>query len=156
MQKTENKGLNISVRSFIMAIIVIFELMVASYMLTFLVPGGSYTRVLDDSGNWIIDTGAPFSYVEGGIPFWKWLLSPVLILGASGGGTLIELAVSMFVINMRYALMSISLTQKFGPDVRFLDRFWIAFCNTDEIFAVASGEKGEVSRFFMLGLILTP
>ena len=81
-------------------------------------------------------------------------LAAVPIMAA--GGSLVALALSQLVINMRYALMSISLTQKFGPDVRFLDRFWIAFCNTDEIFAVASGEKGEVSRFFMLGLILTP
>jgi 4-azaleucine resistance transporter AzlC len=81
-------------------------------------------------------------------------LAAVPIMAA--GGSLVALALSQLVINMRYALMSISLTQKFGPDVRFLDRFWIAFCNTDEIFAVATGEKGEVSRFFMLGLILTP
>ena len=72
------------------------------------------------------------------------------------GGSFLALALSQLVINMRYALMSISLTQKFAPDVRFCDRFWIAFCNTDEIFAVASGEKGPVSKRFMLGLILTP
>ena len=74
----------------------------------------------------------------------------------ASGGSLVALALSQLIINMRYALMSISLTQKFGPDVRFFDRFWIAFCNTDEIFAVASGQPGEVSRRFMLGLILTP
>jgi 4-azaleucine resistance transporter AzlC len=81
-------------------------------------------------------------------------LAAVPIMAA--GGSLMALGLSQLVINMRYALMSISLTQKFGADVRLLDRFWIAFCNTDEIFAVASGQKGEVSRFFMLGLILTP
>lgn len=74
----------------------------------------------------------------------------------ASGGSLVALALSQLVINMRYALMSISLTQKFGSDVRFWDRFWIAFCNTDEIFAVASGQKGDVSRSFLLGLILTP
>lgn len=74
----------------------------------------------------------------------------------TGGGSLISLALSQLVINMRYALMSISLTQKFGPDVRSLDRFWIAFGNTDEIFAVASGQKGPVSKWYMLGLILSP
>ena len=98
MQQTENKGLNISIRSFIMAIVVIFVLMAVSYLLTFLVPGGSYTRVLDGSGNLIIDTTAAFTYTDGGIPFWKWLLSPVLILGASGGGTLIAVIVFLLVI----------------------------------------------------------
>ena len=66
------------------------------------------------------------------------------------------LALSQLIINLRYALMSISLTQKFAPDVRFRDRFWIAFGNTNEIFAVASGQKGPVPRWYFLGLILVP
>ena len=74
----------------------------------------------------------------------------------ASGGSLVALALSQLVINMRYALMSISLTQKFGSDVRFWDRFWIAFGNTDEIFAMASGQKDPVSRWYMLGLILVP
>lgn len=98
MQQQENKGLNISVRSFIMAIVVIFALMVAAYLLTFLVPGGSYARTMDSSGNLIIDTTAEFIYMDGGIPFWKWLLSPLLILGASGSGTLIAVIVFLLVI----------------------------------------------------------
>ena len=74
----------------------------------------------------------------------------------SGGGTLIELAVTTLVINLRYALMSVSLSQKLGPSVRFLDRFWIAFVNTDEVFAVASAKEGSVGRKYFLGLQLTP
>lgn len=74
----------------------------------------------------------------------------------AGGGTLIELAVSMFVINMRYALMSVSLSQKLGKSVRFADRFLIAFVNTDEVFAVASAKPGSVGRYYFFGLMLTP
>lgn len=74
----------------------------------------------------------------------------------AGGGTLIELAVSMFVINMRYALMSVSLSQKLGRSVRFVDRFLIAFVNTDEVFAVSSAKPGSVGRNYMFGLIMTP
>lgn len=74
----------------------------------------------------------------------------------ASGGSLVTLALSQLVINLRYALMSVSLTQKFAPDVRFGDRFWIAFGNTDEIFAVASGQPGPVGRWYLLGLILTP
>ena len=90
--------MNISVRSFVMAIAVIFALMVAAYMMTFFVPGGSYARTLDPNGNMIIDTNAEFTYVDGGLPFWKWLLSPVLILGASGSGTLIAVIIFLLVI----------------------------------------------------------
>ena len=56
----------------------------------------------------------------------------------AGGGTLIELAASQLVINLRYALMSVSLSQKLGKSVNMLDRLIIAFVNTDEVFAVAS------------------
>lgn len=73
-----------------------------------------------------------------------------------GGGTLIELAISMFIINMRYALMSASLSQKLGKSVRFIDRFIIAFVNTDEVFAVASAKPVSVGRNYFFGLILTP
>ena len=98
MKQNENNGLNISVKSFITALAVICALMVASYILTFIIPGGSYARVPDADGNMIIDTSAGFTALEGGIPVWKWILSPVLVLGASGGGTLIAVIVFLLVI----------------------------------------------------------
>lgn len=73
-----------------------------------------------------------------------------------GGGTLIELAMTQFIINLRYGLMSVSLSQKFDKSVRVLDRFVIGFMNTDEIFAVASGQDGKVGRKYLFGLILPP
>lgn len=74
----------------------------------------------------------------------------------TGGGTLLEMAVSQLVINMRYALMSVSLSQKFGKSINLLDRFIIAFVNTDEVFAVASSKYTAVGKKYMYGLILTP
>lgn len=94
----EKKGLNIGVRSFITAIAVIFVLMVATYVLTLVIPGGQYARIEDESGNLMIDQQAGFSYIEGGIPFWKWLLSPFLVLGASGNGALIAVIAFLLVI----------------------------------------------------------
>lgn len=81
-------------------------------------------------------------------------LSAVPII--AGGGTLLELALTQLIINLRYSLMSVSLSQKFGKDIRLIDRFILAFVNTDEVFAVASSQKGKVSRPYMYGLILTP
>ena len=63
-QKTK-KGLNIGVKSFITALAVIFVLMVATYALTLIVPGGQYDRVEDANGNLIIDTTSEFSEVDG-------------------------------------------------------------------------------------------
>ena len=71
-------------------------------------------------------------------------------------GSPFELAATQVVINLRYSLMSVSLSQKLGKSVRFVDRLWIAFCNTDEIFAVSVGNKGTVGRRYMFGLIITP
>ena len=74
----------------------------------------------------------------------------------TAGGSLLELIVSQIIINLRYSLMSISLSQKLGEDVSFPDRFAIAFFNTDEIFAVASGQPGQVSRRYIYGLGVLP
>ncbi len=74
----------------------------------------------------------------------------------TSGGSMIELAVSQLVINSRYGLMSISLSQKFDDKVTFADKFWIAFSNTDEIFAVNSSQKQPLSKQFMFGLSVMP
>ncbi len=74
----------------------------------------------------------------------------------AGGGMLTELAASQLFINLRYALMSISLSQKLDDTVRLRHRFLIGFMVTDEVFAVASSQREAVSRRYMYGLILTP
>ena len=74
---------------------------------------------------------------------------------ASGGGFL-ELGLTQLVINLRYSLMSVTLSQKMGGSVRFSDRFVIAFVNTDEVFAVASASREPLGRKYLYGLILTP
>ena len=73
-----------------------------------------------------------------------------------GGGSYIELALSQLVINSRYSLMAVSLSQKMSESVRLGDRFLIAFVNTDEVFAVASSSHGTVGRKYLFGLILAP
>ena len=74
----------------------------------------------------------------------------------AGGGTFIELAVSQVVINLRYALMSVSLSQKLDDSIKLRHRFLIAFMNTDEVFGVAMGNRENVNKIYMYGLILTP
>ncbi len=81
-------------------------------------------------------------------------LAAVPIIAAAG--SFIELALTQLVINLRYALMSISLSQKLGSSVRLKDRFIISFVNTDEVFAVASGKETLVGRKYLYGLIITP
>ena len=47
----QKQGLNVSVKSFLTAIVVILLLMVLTYGLTFLIPGGEYARIADEAGN---------------------------------------------------------------------------------------------------------
>lgn len=104
--------------------------------------------------------------VESGLTIWQTLLISMLNVTSAGqlagvpiitgGGTLIEMAVSQLVINARYALMSVSLSQKLSKSVSLADRFLISFVNTDEVFAVASGKKGLVGKSYLYGLITTP
>lgn len=72
------------------------------------------------------------------------------------GGGYIEMAVAEFVINLRYSLMSLSLSQKADKSLTVPHRLVTAFGITDEIFAVAAGRPGEVSRQFLYGLIHLP
>jgi len=72
------------------------------------------------------------------------------------GTTLWELILTMLVINSRYALMSLALSQRMGRKIGFLPRLLIAYINTDEIFALAMAEPKPLTVPFLLGLGLTP
>ena len=72
------------------------------------------------------------------------------------GASLLEMALTQLVINIRYALMSVSLSQKLDESVKVRQRLLIAYGNTDEIFAVASAKPGTVGKWYMYGLILIP
>ncbi|MDO4816312.1 MAG: AbgT family transporter [Bacillota bacterium] len=98
MENSEKKGLNISARCFITAIAVIFALMIITYVLTFVVPGGEYARITDADGSTIIDTEGGFKYIDGGISFVKWIFSPLLVLTAEGNATLIAVIAFLLVI----------------------------------------------------------
>ncbi len=74
----------------------------------------------------------------------------------ASGGTFAELMVSQLVINSRYSLMSVSLSQRLSRKVKLWERFIIAFGNTDEVFAVATSGTGDVGSKYMYGLIITP
>lgn len=98
MTNEKKGGLNIGVKSFITAIVVIFILMIATYVLTLILPSGAYARVEDANGNMVVDTESGFFYKKCEFPFWKWLLSPILVLGATGNGALIAVIAFLLVI----------------------------------------------------------
>lgn len=76
------------------------------------------------------------------------------IMSASGG--LIEMAVTTAIINIRYSLMSISLSQKTDASMTTPARIALANFITDEIFGVAAGAPHPVGRRYMAGLAALP
>lgn len=71
-------------------------------------------------------------------------------------GTILEMVLTQLIINLRYALMSLALSQKLDPDMSLWKKMIIAFANTDEIFAVAIGHQKSLSLQYMLGLQVLP
>ena len=74
----------------------------------------------------------------------------------SEGASLMQMALAQLTINLRYALMSLSISQKLDGGMNTLRRMLFAFCNTDEIFAVASAQPGKVGHRYLYGLMLMP
>ena len=64
------------------------------------------------------------------------------------------MALTQLVINIRYALMGISLSQKLDSSFRTPQRLLTAYGITDEIFAVASAQPGLISAAYLAGLIV--
>lgn len=101
-----------------------------------------------------------------GLLWWEALLVSMMNLTSAGqfagitimaaAGTYIEMALSQFVINLRYALMSISLSQKVSPEFGSGKKMLLGFAVTDEIFAVAMSRQGEVSSKYFAGLAVLP
>ena len=104
--------------------------------------------------------------VSGGLSTIEAVLISFLCLTSAGqfagldimiaGGSLIELALSQVIINLRYSLMSISLSQKADKSLNIPSRLLIGYGITDEIFAVAMSRNKSVGRRYMAGLITLP
>lgn len=104
--------------------------------------------------------------VAAGMSWWQAILISMTNLTSAGqfagleimvaGGTFIEMALTQLVINLRYALMSLSLSQKVDKTMDTLNRLITSFGVTDEIFAVSMSRKKAVSKYYMYGLIAIP
>ena len=68
-----------------------------------------------------------------------------------GAGSMWEMAMTQFIINLRYCLMSFSLSQKLEKGVRPFHRFIVAFGNTDEIFGISASKEGRLSPYYNYG-----
>ncbi|MDD6143674.1 MAG: AzlC family ABC transporter permease [bacterium] len=72
------------------------------------------------------------------------------------GAPLVEMALTQLTINLRYALMSLSLSQKLDKSMTTVQRLLLSFANTDEVFAVASQQPGKLGKWYLYGLTNGP
>jgi len=96
--------------------------------------------------------------IKQGLTLWQAVLISVSNLTSAGqfaGLTvmvaaegLLAMILTQLVINSRYALMSLALGPKLGPDVGIGKRLLAAFFNTDEIFALGMSQKKLTAEFF--------
>ena len=101
--------------------------------------------------------------VQGGLTIWQAVLISLTNLTSAGqfagldiiiaGGSLWEMALTQLIINLRYCLMSFSLSQKLRRDEPWGHRYAVAFGVTDEIFGVSAGKPGKVSAFYNYGVM---
>ncbi len=101
-----------------------------------------------------------------GLSWWQTLLISMTNLTSAGqfagleimvtAGGMVEMALTQFVINLRYALMSISLSQKADDTFTLPVRLATGFGITDEIFAVAASKNKTINKYYMTGLIIMP
>lgn len=75
----------------------------------------------------------------------------------AAGGTLLEMILTQLVINMRYALMGISLTQHLDAPARPTWKRMLLCCTlTDEIYATAVTKREPVGSAYLWGLVTLP
>lgn len=104
--------------------------------------------------------------VQSGLTVWQAVLISLTNFTSAGQAagvgliaaqsSLAELFLAELVINIRYALMSLALSQKAGSGFRLPQRLLAACGITDEIFAVASVQEGAVQPAYVYGLALMP
>ena len=69
----------------------------------------------------------------------------------AAGAAILEMILTQLVINSRYALMSLALGQRLGPQVGTGKRLAMAFFNTDEVFALGMAQGSKLTPAFFLG-----
>ncbi len=99
--------------------------------------------------------------VAQGLTIWQAILISATNLTSAGqfagltvitaGAAIIEMILTQLVINSRYALMSLALSQRLGPNVGTGMRLLGAFFNTDEVFALGMSRGKFLTPSFFIG-----
>jgi len=101
---SQRAGIQISRRMFIQSLAILFLLMIVAYILTLIIPAGSYTRITVD-GREVIDPSSFRTIARPDYPIWRWFLAPIEVLGAPGNVTLIAIIIFLLFIGGSFAVL---------------------------------------------------
>ncbi len=117
-------------------------------------------------GYFSVSTAFGLRAVLSGMPVWSAVAISLFNLTSAGQfaglnilvaqGTMVELALTTLIINIRYFLMSLSVSQKVHSGMKMHHRLAVSYGITDEIFAVSMQHKSDLTGAYMTGLILAP
>ena len=129
-------------------------------------PAGVRTGLPVGLGYFSVSFGFGAMAVSKGLSVWGATLISASNLTSAGQfaglGVIVEnsglwlMILTQLIINSRYALMSLALSQRMGQKIGLLPRLCIAFINTDEVFALAMARQKELTVPFLCGLGLLP
>ena len=129
-------------------------------------PAGVRTGLPVGLGYFSVSFGFGAMAVSKGLSVWDATLISASNLTSAGQfaglGVIVEnsglwlMILTQLIINSRYALMSLALSQRMGQKIGLLPRLCIAFINTDEVFALAMAREKELTVPFLYGLGLLP
>ena len=69
----------------------------------------------------------------------------------SAGAPYLEMALTQLIINIRYLLMSCSLSQKLSRETSLVKRLMLGYCITDEVFGVSYAYEGKLEPVYTYG-----
>lgn len=116
-------------------------------------------------GYWAVSFAFGLSAAKSGISPWMAAVISLTNLSSSGQfagltvlaahGGMSELFVSVLIVNLRYILMSLALSQRMMA-LPLWQKMLVGQGVTDEVFALAIREKGDIGFSYYIGLMLLP
>ncbi len=103
MKKNGKTLLNLSTKTFLQVVILLFVLMLAAIVLTYVIPKGAFGTTADGEPDFLAYTRIEDA---SGIPVWKGLLAPFLVFGSANGLELLMLSLFLVTVFAAFQVMS--------------------------------------------------
>jgi uncharacterized ion transporter superfamily protein YfcC len=101
----QKSGAQINQKSFIQSVLILLALMVASGILTLVVPAGRYQRESLPDGREVILPGTFATVEKHDYPIWRWFTAPLEVLVAEGSLTVIVILIFLLFVGIAFAIL---------------------------------------------------